>query len=184
MPCSLTLNSYFLVWQMRKSVPTAEWKRGPWQDTPSGHCCCGVFHHPPPLKAHRRVSGGGTHTGEGSWDSCPRPVVRPHPSVPLFVLQSRTRPPPCWAAREQVARYTGPVTWVQETRHRAETGSEIGDLCSREGGLPAGSGSPSVTVGRTDSLGWLIMSYQRSTPGTSLMAKTSRSQCAGPRFDS
>lgn len=126
MPCSLTLNSYFLVWQMRKSVSTAEWKRGPWQDTLSGHCCCGVFHPHPPLKAHRRVSGGGTHTGEGSWDSCPWPVVRPHPSVPLFVLQSRTGPPPCWAAREQVARYTGPVTWVQEMGRRAETGSEIG----------------------------------------------------------
>lgn len=54
--------------------------------------------------------------------------------------------------------------WVQEDGARGRDGEQYPGLSSRGEGLPAGPGLTNVTVGRTGTLGWLVMPYQASTP--------------------
>lgn len=112
------LPSRFLAQPTRKSVSTTERKRASWHDIQSGHCYCGVFTQPPvlppphpPLKLTKQMSGGGTRTREGSWDSCPWPLRGPRPSVPLSDSRNRREAVPRWAVPEQVASHVGPGRW-------------------------------------------------------------------------
>lgn len=54
--------------------------------------------------------------------------------------------------------------WVQEDGARGRDRERYLGLSSRGEGLPAGPGLTNVTVGRTGTLGWLVMPYQTSTP--------------------
>lgn len=54
--------------------------------------------------------------------------------------------------------------WVQEDGAQGRDREQYLGLSSRGEGFPAGPGLTNVTVGRTGTLGWLVMPYQTSTP--------------------
>lgn len=115
---------------------------------------------PTPIKAHRASVRWWDMYRRRQLGQLALAVGRPHPSVPVFVKQNRTGPPPWWAVTEQVVRYAGLVMWVQEDGAQGREGEWDWGLGSRGEGLLAGP--TSITVGKADTLDWLIMSQGRT----------------------